>query len=319
MDSTTDASAQDATHARFQWLVTRAREHPALRMGIVHPCDETSLAGALDAAAAGLVDPVLFGPERTLRRLAESIGRSLDHVPIHAAPDARVAAMEATRAARRGEVAALMKGHMHTADLLHVLLDPEHGLRCGERMSHAFAIDVPGYAHPLVVSDGALHVRPSLEEKRAICRNAIDLAAAIGIEHRRVAVLAAVETVHAAMPATVDAAALAKMAERGQLPGADIDGPLALDNAISRGAADVKHIESRVAGRANILIVPDLEAGNILVKELVLLANAIAAGIVLGGCVPVALTSRSDGRHARVASAALAVLFAAWRRTHGVG
>ena len=204
-----------------------------------------------------------------------------------------------------------MKGDIHTADFLRALLDRDHGLRGTGRMSHAFAIDTPAYSHPLIVSDGVIHLRPGLEEKREICQNAITLAKAIGIEQRHVAILAAVETVHEAMPATLHAAALSKMAQRGQITDAEVEGPLALDNAISHAAARVKHLDAHVSGRANILIAPDLEAGNMLSKALVLLADGIAAGVVLGASLPIALTSRADTSAARVASAAMAVLLAA--------
>lgn len=295
-------------HHRFQRLLASCYARPAIPMGIVYPCDTLSLHGALEAAALGLIDPVLFGPADRIRDVASELDRSLDGITIHPSSTAVAAAMDAGAAAKAGEVRALMKGDMHTAEMMRVFLSPRAHMRIGKRMSHAFAIDAPGYAHPLIVSDGALNVRPGLEEKRAICQNAIDLAMAIGIQHPRVAILAAVETVHAAMPATVEAAALAKMAGRGQIIGATVDGPLALDAAISPSAAHAKHLPPAVAGRANVLIAPDLEAGNLLAKELVLLADGIAAGIVLGGAVPIAVTSRSDGAAARVASAALAVL-----------
>ncbi|UPG83853.1 bifunctional enoyl-CoA hydratase/phosphate acetyltransferase [Luteibacter aegosomatis] len=297
-------------HHRFRLLISSCRERPPLRMGIIHPCDALSLHGALEATALGLIEPVLFGPEKRIREVAAEIDRSLDGIAIHASPTPSAAALYAAEAVKHGRVAALMKGDIHTSDMMHALLAPESRLRTAKRMSHAFAIDVPGYAHPLIVSDAALNVRPGLDEKRAICQNAIDLAVAIGIRHPKVAVLAAVETIHAAMPATVDAAALAKMAERGQITGASVDGPLALDDAIRADAARAKHLDSVVAGRANVLIVPDLEAGNVLAKELVLLADGIAAGIVMGAAVPIALGSRADGAAARVASAALAVLTA---------
>ncbi|WP_448097798.1 bifunctional enoyl-CoA hydratase/phosphate acetyltransferase [Luteibacter yeojuensis] len=298
----------DGRHVRFKYLLSRCRGRPRLPMAIVHPCDALSLEGALDAASCGLIEPWLFGPEQRIRRLAETIGKGLEGVILHDAPGRMEAARAAVMACRRGDVHGLMKGDVHTADLLRVILDREHGLRIGGRLSHAFAIDTPAYSHPLIVSDGVIHLRPGLEEKRQICQNAITLAKAIGIEHRRVAILAAVETVHETMAATMHAAALSKMAERGQILDADVEGPLALDNAISHAAASVKHLDPHVSGRANILIAPDLESGNILTKALVLLADGIAAGVVLGASVPIALTSRADTSTARVASAALAVL-----------
>ncbi|NID14614.1 bifunctional enoyl-CoA hydratase/phosphate acetyltransferase [Luteibacter yeojuensis] len=307
----TGTTADDGPrHPRFRFLLSRCRDRPKLPMGVIYPCSAVSLEGALDAASQGLIEPWLFGPERHIRELADRLGRGLEGVTVRDAPDPRSAARAAALAGRHGDIAALMKGDMHTADLLHVLLDRDQGLRGPGRMTHAFAIDTPAYAHPLIVSDAAIHVSPGLEEKREICQNAIGLAKAIGIEHRRVAVLAAVETLHASMPATIHAAALSKMAERGQIVDADVDGPLALDNAMSHVAARLKHIDAQVAGRANILIAPDLESGNMLAKAMVLLADGIAAGIVLGASLPIALTSRADTAPARVASAAMAILVA---------
>ncbi|SEO94000.1 phosphate acetyltransferase [Luteibacter sp. UNC138MFCol5.1] len=306
----TNVFRERSTHHRFRQLLGDCQSRPAVSMGIIYPCDRPSLHGALEAAALGLIDPTLFGPADRLNEVAAELGRSLEGIAIHPSPTAASAVMDAASAAANGKVRALMKGDLHTAEMMHLLLSRPAHMRTGKRMSHAFAIDVPGYAHPLIISDGALSVRPSLEEKRAICQNAIELAVAIGIHHPRVAILAAVETVHASMPATVEAAALGKMAERGQISGAAVDGPLALDAAISPAAAEKKRLAPTVAGRANVLIVPDLEAGNLLAKELVLLADGIAAGVVIGGAVPIALTSRSDGAAARVASAALAVLLA---------
>lgn len=308
----TDPVAQGGLHhPRFRFLLERCRGRARIPMAVVHPCSAVSLEGALDAASQGLIEPWLFGPERQIRRLADTLGRGLEGVTVHDARDAHAAARAAALAGRRGDVAALMKGDIHTADLMHVLLDRDTGLRGSGRMSHAFAIDTPAYSHPLIVSDAVIHLRPGLEEKRDICQNAIDLAKAIGIEHRRVAILAAVETLHETMPATLDAAVLSKMAERGQIVDADVEGPLALDNAISHAAASLKHIDARVAGRANILIAPDLESGNMLAKAMVLLADGIAAGMVLGASLPIALTSRADSPVSRVASAAMAVLLAA--------
>lgn len=316
MANDTSNTGRDGTaHRRFRALLDSCAGRPPVRAAVIYPCDDLSLQGALDAAAAGLIDPVFFGPEDRIRGIAETLGRPLDGIPIRAANDPRHATMEAAAAAHSGSVNMLMKGAIQTEDMMRVLLSPESHMRTGKRMSHAFAIDTPGYGHPLIVSDGALNVRPGLEEKRAICQNAIDLATAIGIQRRKLAVLAAVETVHGSMQATTDAAALAKMAERGQITGAEVDGPLSLDTAISPAAARAKHVGSRVAGRANILVVPDLEAGNLLAKELVLLSDSIAAGIVLGAAVPIALTSRADGTAARVASAALGMLMHVYSTT----
>jgi phosphate acetyltransferase len=307
---------ESPSHHRFQALLSDCYGRPPLPAAVIYPCDELSLHGALEATAAGLIDPVFFGPAERIRSVAEALGRPLDGIPIHPARDPRQATADAAAAALTGRVNMLIKGDIHTEEMMRVLLAPESHMRTGTRMSHAFAIDAPGYAHPLIVSDGALNVRPGLDEKKTICQNAIDLATAIGIQQRRLAVVAAAETVHATMPATTDAAALAKMAERGQITGAEVDGPLSLDLALSPAAVRAKHVDSRVAGRANVLVVPDLEAGNLLAKELVLLADGIAAGIVLGAAVPIALTSRSDGAAARVASAALGVLMHAQSTTN---
>ncbi|WP_243041215.1 bifunctional enoyl-CoA hydratase/phosphate acetyltransferase [Dyella sedimenti] len=303
-------STEETPHTRFRLLLERCRGLPPIRMAVVHPCDAASLQGAMDACEAGLIEPVLVGPEARIRRAAEAIQRDLGHLEIIATPHSHASAAQAATLARDGRVAALMKGALHTDELMHAALEKTAGLRTERRASHAFAIDVPGYGHPLIVADAAVNILPDLETKRDICQNTILLAHALGIAERRVAVLAAVETVHCSMPATVDAAALSKMAERGQLVGAQVDGPLAMDNALSEAARREKGIVSPVAGRANILLVPSVEAGNILVKQLVLLADAIAAGIVLGMRVPIALTSRADDARARLASAAIALLLA---------
>lgn len=325
MPVTQDTSTPNR-HARFQLLIERCRELPPIRMAVVHPCDEPSLRGALAAHAEGLIEPLLVGPTARIRQVAAQCGCDLTGVAMLDAPHSHAAAELAAEQARHGDVDALMKGALHTDELLRALLRREAGLRTERRASHAFAIDVPGYGHPLLVADAVLNIQPDLETKRDICQNTILLAQALGIVEPRVAVLAAVETVHSQMPATVDAAALSKMAERGQLLGAQVDGPLAMDNALSEAARHTKGIHSAVAGRANVLLVPNLEAGNILVKQMVLLADAIAAGVVVGLRVPVALTSRADDTRARLASAAIAVLLsqrpaseqlASWRAQAG--
>jgi phosphate acetyltransferase len=298
-------------HTRFHALVQMCRGLPPVRMAVVHPCDAPSSLGVRDSTQIGLIDPILVGPRLRIRKAAQSIGWDLACVEIVDAPHSHAAAETAAALVNMGRISALMKGSLHTDELMHALLGREAGLHTDRVASHAFAIDVPGYGHPLIVSDAALNIRPDLEAKRDICQNAILLAHTLGIVEPRVAVLAAVETVHSSMTATVDAAALSKMAERGQLVGANVDGPLAMDNALSEAARRDKHIRSRVAGRANVLIVPSIEAGNILVKQLVLLADAIAAGVVLGLKVPIALTSRADDARARVASAAMARLLVA--------
>lgn len=311
--STDISRAVDPTtrHTRFRALLQMCHGLDPVRMAVVHPCDALSLQGAWDSAQAGLIEPILVGPKERIRDVAQSIGWDLKGVEIVPAPHSHAAVDAAAALIGMRRAFALMKGSLHTDELMHAVLRVEAGLRTDRVASHAFAIDVPGYGHPLIVSDAALNIQPDLEAKRDICQNAILLAHTLGITEPKVAVLAAVETVHSGMQATIDAAALSKMAERGQLIGAAIDGPLAMDNALSETARREKHIRSRVAGHANVLIVPGIEAGNILVKQLVLLADAIAAGVVLGLRVPIALTSRADDTRARIASAAMARLLVA--------
>jgi len=310
-----DITPSPDKHTRFRALLHMCRNLAPVRMAVVHPCDALSLQGAWESARAGLIDPVLVGPRSRIQNLARAMGWDLKNVEIVSAPHSHAAVDAAAALVGMRRVAALMKGSLHTGELMRGLLGAKVGLRTDRMASHAFAIDVPGYAHPLIVSDAALNIQPALDAKRDICQNAILLAHTLGIVEPRVAVLAAVETVHENMQATIDAAALSKMAERGQLAGAVVDGPLAMDNALSQAARRGKHIRSSVAGRANVLIVPNIEAGNILVKQLVLLADAIAAGVVLGLRVPVALTSRADDVRARVASVAMARLLVAHPET----
>jgi phosphate acetyltransferase/phosphate butyryltransferase len=281
---------------------------------IAYPCDEVSLSGPLDAARQNLVTPILVGPADRIRTLAAQHGLDIDGLRIVDVEDSENAAYKAVELVRVGEAEAVMKGSLHSDELLKAVVDKQRGLRTSRRMSHVFVMDVPTYPKPLLVTDGALNIAPNLMTKRDICQNAIDLAHALGIELPKVAILAAVETINPEMPATLDAAALCKMADRGQITGAVLDGPLAFDNAISLEAARTKKIASDVAGQADILVVPDLEAGNILAKQLTFLAKADAAGIVLGARVPVILTSRADSVRTRLASCAVAVLLAAARR-----
>lgn len=295
-------------HDRFRELMARAAFGSSIATAIVHPCDEVSLGAAIDAARAGLIVPILVGPTVKIRATAQQAGLDISGYRIVDTPHSHAAAARAVALVRNGEAKLLMKGSLHTDELMHAVLQHDSGLRTDRRVSHAFAVDVPHYAHPLIVTDAAVNILPDLETKRDICQNAIRLAQALGITEPRVAVLAAVETVSSSMPATIDAAALSKMADRGQIVGGLVDGPLAMDNAVSVQACRDKGIVSAVGGRANILLVPNLEAGNMLVKQLVLWADAIAAGIVLGARVPVALTSRADDSRARIASAAIAVL-----------
>ncbi len=301
-----------ASHHRE--LLSRARRLPPLRMGVIHPCDAISLRGALASVAAGVIVPVLIGNEEKIRAVARAESLSLEGCEIVTAAHSHAAAALGVQMARDGLVEALMKGSLHSDELLHEIAQPDSGLHTGRRMSHAFVVDVPSYAQPLVISDAVVNIHPGLDEKRDIVQNAIDLAHAIGMEEARVALLSAAETVSPKISSTLDAAALCKMGDRGQIRDALLDGPLALDDAISPDAAAEKGIHSSVAGRANVLIVPDFESGNVLVKALRLLAAAALAGIVLGARIPIALTSRADSVETRVASAAVALLLARARR-----
>jgi phosphotransacetylase len=294
----------------LQILLGRCRALPPLPTAIVHPCDAASLEGAVLAARQGLIRPILVGPEARIRAAAEEAGLDLAGVEIVATPHSHASAEQAVALVGQGRAAALMKGSLHTDELLGAALTHEAGLRTERRVSHAFVMDAPLYPRLLIITDAAVNIAPDLEAKADIVRNALRLAAAIGIELPRVALLAAVETVTPRMPSTIEAAALCKMAERGQIMGGILDGPLAFDNAVSEAAVKAKGIVSPVAGRADILVVPEIESGNMLAKQLALLGGAESAGIVLGLRVPVALTSRSDDATSRLASAALLRLMA---------
>ena len=300
-------------HARLQRLISRVAGMPPLSVAVVHPCDEPSLLGALLARAAGLITPILVGPRARIVSTAREHRLSLDGVELVDVAHSHAAAAGAVELARGGRVQALMKGSLHTDELLAAVLAREAGLRTGRRLSHVFWLDVPGHDRPLLITDAAVNIEPTLEDKADIVRNAIEFAHALGIEQPRVAVLAAVETVNPRMRATLDAAALCKMADRGQISGARVDGPLAFDNAISAVAARIKGIRSDVAGAADILLVPDLESGNMLAKQLEYLGHALSGGIVLGARVPILLTSRADPADSRLASCALAALLVARR------
>lgn len=301
------AAASDASLAA---LVERARSHARLRTAVVHPCDRVSLESALACARLGLMDPVLVANEAKLRALAERESLSLDGCEIVTAAHSHDAAAVAARLARDGAVKALMKGSLHSDELLHEVTRPDSGLHTERRISHAYVMESPALSSLLLISDAVVNVAPGLEQKRDIVQNAVDLAHALGISGVFVAALSAIETVNPNIVSTMDAAALSKMAERGEISGALLDGPLALDDALDARASAGKGIVSAVAGRANVLLVPDFESGNMLAKALILLAGARAAGIVLGARVPVILTSRADDLEMRVASAALAVLLA---------
>jgi phosphate acetyltransferase len=295
--------------ARFKDLLALAEGMEAVRCAVVHPCDIESLSGAMDAAAHGLIIPVLIGPEVRIRHLATENDIDLSKAEIISVPHSHAAAQKAAELASSGDVEIIMKGSLHTDELIHaVLARPE--LRTGRRMSHVFRFDVPLYDKPLLITDAALNIQPTLAEKVDIIQNAIDFARTMGVACPKVAILSAVETVNPSIPSTLDAAALCKMADRGQIKGGLLDGPLAFDNAISAHAALVKNITSNVAGDADILAVPDLESGNMLAKQLEYLAGATGSGLVLGARVPIALTSRADGPMSRVASALLAVVVA---------
>lgn len=299
----------------FAPLMAAAAALPPLPVAVAHPCSEAALRAAHEAAVQGLIRPILVGPLAKLEPLAAALGIDLGAYRVIDVPHSHAAAEVAVACVRAGEAEALMKGSLHTDELLEAVVDRETGLRTGRRLSHAFLMDVPAYPKLLMITDAAINIVPDLEAKRDICQNAIDLARALGIARPKVAILAAVETVNPKMPSTIDAAALCKMADRDQITGGVLDGPLAMDNAISAEAARVKGIRSEVAGDPDVLLVPDLEAGNILAKQLTFMAGADAAGIALGARVPIVLTSRADAVRARLASCAVAVLLAHARRT----
>jgi phosphotransacetylase len=285
---------------------------------VVHPCDALSLSSVVEVAEEGLVTPILVGPEAKIRAVAAEAKIDISRYRLVDAPHSHESALRAVALVRSGEAALLMKGSLHTEELLHAVMLADTGLRTERRLSHVYAMDVPSYPRLLLITDAVVNITPSLDDKRDIVQNAIDLAHVIGIETPRVAILAAVEVVNSAMRSTLDAAALCKMADRGQITGAIVDGPLAFDNAVSLEAAKQKGIVSEVAGRADILVVPDIEAGNMLAKELTFLAGADAAGIVLGARVPIILTSRADSTRTHVVSCALAVLMMQARRIAGI-
>jgi len=296
---------------KYDYLLERCRGLEPIAMAVAHPCDEATLSGAVEARRRGLIAPILVGPAGRIADVAGAAGVELGDARIVDAPHSHAAAARSVELVLGGEAELLMKGSLSTEEFLSAVLSRERGLRTGRRVSHVYMMDLPAYHKPLMITDAAIHIAPSLEEKAGICQNAIDLAIALGIERPRVAILAAVETVSSKMPSTLDAAALCKMAERGQIHGAVLDGPLAFDNAISREAAEAKGIVSDVAGDPDILIVPDLETGNILAKLLGFLSRADGAGLVLGARVPIVLTSRADSVSSRITSCAAARLVAA--------
>ncbi|MEW6689294.1 MAG: bifunctional enoyl-CoA hydratase/phosphate acetyltransferase [Pseudomonadota bacterium] len=307
------------THDKFAAFVQRVKPLRPVPTAVAHPCSDAAIQAAIEAAKEGIIEPILVGPLDRMRAAAGEAGVDLSGLRLIDAAHSHEAAEKAVALVRAGEAAVLMKGSLHTDELLGAVVRRDSGLRSGRRLSHVFFMDVPSYHKPLMVTDAAINIAPTLAEKADICRNAIDLAHALGIARPKVAILSAVEEINDKIVSTMEAASLCKMAERGQIAGALLDGPLAMDNAISREAARIKGIESQVAGDADILLVPDLISGNILAKQLTFMANADAAGIVLGARVPVVLTSRADSVRARLTSCALAVLLAARAGAAGQG
>ncbi len=299
---------------KYERLLEKCARLAPVPAAVAHPCEKTALAGALEAGEWGLIIPILVGPAARIRAIAASAELDLGQTEIVDTPHSQASAAKAVELVRSGRAELLMKGSLHTDELLGAVVARETGLRTGQRISHVFVMDVPTYHKVFIVTDAAINIAPALEDKMDICQNAINLAIDLGVKTPKVAILAAVETVTSKMPATIDAAALCKMADRGQISGGILDGPLAFDNAISKEAADIKGIHSEVSGDPDILLVPDLEAGNMLAKQLSFLANADSAGLVLGARVPIILTSRSDSVRSRIASCAVAKLAAYARR-----
>jgi phosphate acetyltransferase len=304
----TEITPPSRQHEKYDRLIARAKEMAPLSTAVAHPCDETSLRGAVEAAEVGLIKPILVGPQDKIKSLAKAFSLDLGGIEIVDAPHSRAAAEKAVELVRTGKAELLMKGSLHTDELLAEVVKRETGIRTGRRISHVFVMDVPGHAHTLFITDAAVNIAPDLMAKRDIIQNAIDLHVGLGLGTPKVAILSAVETVTTSIPSTIEAAALCKMADRGQITDGVLDGPLAFDNAISPEAARIKGIKSPVAGQAQILVVPDLEAGNMLAKNLTFLSRADAAGVVLGARVPIILTSRADNLRTRMASCAVAML-----------
>ncbi|MGZ8350799.1 MAG: phosphate acetyltransferase [Allosphingosinicella sp.] len=309
-------AAPPPAHAKFERLISRAQQEAPATTAIAHPCDQASLESAVEAARLNLIVPILVGPRARILDVASTHGFDISGFEIVDAAHSHDSAAKAVEQVRLGRAEALMKGSLHTDELMAAVVARDTGLRTARRISHCFIFDVPGHEDALIITDAAVNIAPTLEDKIHIVQNAIDLAHAMGMLEPRVAILSAMETVNPKVPSTLEAAALCKMADRGQITGGLLDGPLALDTAISPEAAEIKKIVSPVAGRANVLVVPDLEAGNMLAKSLTFLAGADAAGIVLGARVPIILTSRADALMTRLASCAVALLFAASLRAN---
>ncbi|SOY58290.1 putative Phosphate acetyl/butyryltransferase [Cupriavidus taiwanensis] len=313
----TQEQTVNARHEKYQRLIDYCKTMPATPTAVAHPCDQASLEGAVEAARLGLIAPILVGPRARIEDAARAAGIDIREYPIVDAEHSHASAAAAVQLVRESKAEALMKGSLHTDELMGAVVKGDSGLRTARRISHCFVMDVPGHADALIVTDAAVNIAPTLAEKADILQNAIDLAHALRVDEVRVAILSAMETVNPKVPSTLDAAALCKMVDRHQITGAVVDGPLALDNAINLDAARIKKIDSPVAGRANVLLVPDLDAGNMLAKSLTFLAGADAAGIVLGARVPIILTSRADSVTTRLASCAVAALVARARRESG--
>src|SRR5512134_3350489 len=303
-------------HEKYERLLARCKSLPPVPTAVAHPCDETSLRGAVEAAELGILKPILVGPRARIEAVAKQHGIDISRFEIADTPHSHASAEAAVRLASEGKAEMLMKGSLHTDELMGAVVRKDAGLRTARRISHCFVMDVPALDRVVIVTDAAINIFPDLECKVDIIQNAIDLAIALGMEQPKVAILSAMETVNPKVPSTVEAGALCKMADRGQITGGILDGPLALDNAISLESVKIKKIDSPVAGRANVLVVPDLEAGNMLAKSLSFLAGADAAGIVLGARVPIILTSRADNLRTRMASCAVAMLLAHNRRAN---
>jgi len=305
----------DGPRERYDRLVRAAQRLPPVRTAVAHPCDQISIEGVAEAAELGLLDPILVGPPARIHEAARQAKADISAFPQEEAAHSHDSAAKAVELVRQGKAEALMKGSLHTDELMGAVVARDTGIRTARRISHCFVMDVPGHKDPLIITDAAVNIAPTLADKVDIVQNAIDLGHALGFDDVRVAIMSAMETVNPVVPSTIEAAALCKMAERGQITGGILDGPLALDNAINEEAAAIKHIVSGVAGRANVLVAPDLEAGNMLAKSLTFLAGAAAAGVVLGARVPIILTSRADSVITRLASCAVASLVAEARRS----
>jgi phosphate acetyltransferase len=304
----------DRKHTKYQQLLDRCKSLPPTPTAVAYPCDESSLKGAIEAAELGLLAPILVGPRGKIEALAKQFGIDISRYEVVDAPDSQAAAEAAVRLVREGKAEMLMKGSLHTDEILAAVVARDTGLRTGRRISHCFVMDVPTLEQAIIITDAAVNIFPTFEDKVHIIQNAIDLAISLGKLKPKVAILSAMETVNPKVPSTIEAGALCKMADRGQITGGILDGPLALDNAINLNAAKTKQIDSPVAGQADILVVHDLEAGNMLAKSLTFLADADSAGIVLGARVPIILTSRADSVMSRLASCAVAILVAKARR-----